>query len=105
MLAVSLLVGWEVGCLVLVCVVGIPNRGAAGTDDIQSSHTLSKNAHITSQGKRNMFPSQTKHNDGTELFVDTRCAAGAVMAFVLENLILLFLTIQSMKRRVEMNEL
>lgn len=67
------------GCLVIVCVIWIPNRRLAGSDNSQSSHTLSKNIHITLQGKRNKLPSQTKHSDCDMLFVDRSRAAGVVM--------------------------
>ena len=62
------------GCLVIVCVLGIPNRRVAGSDNSRSAHTLSKSACIAWQGKRNMLPSQTKHHDCNRLLVDTRCA-------------------------------
>lgn len=74
--------GMGKGCLDIDCVSGIPNRGVAGSDNSQSSHTLSKTVHIMLQGKRNMLPCQTKHNYCSELFVDRR-AEGAVVAFVL----------------------
>lgn len=44
------------GCLVIICVFGIPNRRVAGRDDSPSAHTLSKNVHIVSQGKKKHAP-------------------------------------------------
>lgn len=63
----------------IVCGLGIPNRRVAGSDNSQSSRTQSKNIHITSQGKRNTLPSQTKHNNCDMLFVDRSCAVGVLM--------------------------
>lgn len=62
------------GCLVIVCILRIPNRRVAGSDNSRSAHTLSKSARIAWRGKRNILPSQTKHDDCNGLLVDTRCA-------------------------------